>query len=97
MRIVRIDTLPGDALDAAAAFRAALEPIAHDTLFELPAAPVDHDDWRRTAARDLARAHAPARVVIMAGGGPAERTEAERYFAQAPGVTGQFFRLSDDG
>lgn len=56
----------------------------------LPYAATDHDDWRRTLARDLAREFTPQRVNVV-GGGSEKATEAlTRYLADAPGVTGQY-------
>ncbi|MEL7447016.1 MAG: Rossmann fold domain-containing protein [Pseudomonadota bacterium] len=56
----------------------------------LPAAGPDHDDWRHSLARDLAREFTPRRVNIIG----ANDVEAERamlvYLGNAPGVTGQY-------
>jgi len=60
----------------------------------LPAAGTDHDDWRRTLARDLARAWTPKRVNLVGGPGGEARAAALAYLADAPGITGQYIPLS---
>lgn len=103
-RELRIDDLPPGALEAAATFaqvwvapiRKALEE-GDDMVILLPAAPYDHTDWRRTAARDLARAHAPRRINLLGGGSVAAREKALCFLADAPGVTGQYLPLAEDG
>ena len=92
-----IEDLPDSAIDAAAAFyehhlqdtRRMLEE-ADALAICLPPAPYDHDEWRRTLARDLARAHAPKRVNVI-GTPPGGTQEAMlAYLRNAPGVTGQY-------
>ncbi|WP_298465217.1 Rossmann fold domain-containing protein [uncultured Erythrobacter sp.] len=56
----------------------------------LPAAGPDHDDWRRTLARDLARAQTPKRVNVMGASNPDAAQEMLTYLRNAPGVTGQY-------
>ncbi len=65
----------------------------HLCLF-LPAENSDHDDWRRAAARDLAREYAPSRVNLIGGGDASARAEALAYLRDAPGITGQYLPLS---
>ena len=100
---LRIADLPDHALDAVGLFHAEwMDRIAEvlgkdcDALaIVLPAATYDHEDWRRAAARDLARRYAPQRVNIV-GGSDADRIAATlSYLAGAPGVTGQY--LVTDG
>ncbi len=56
----------------------------------LPDAGPDHDDWRRTLARDLARAHTPKRVNVVGASADKAREAMLTYLADAPGVTGQY-------
>ena len=99
---LRVEGLPADALAAAGAFYGEWLDRAHAALGKadalaivLPSAPYDHRDWRRAAARDLARAHAPKRVNIVAGDGQDGVLATLAYLAGAPGVTGQY--LEADG
>ncbi len=98
--VLVIDDLPPGALDAAAAFHSrwlaeARERIASATslVIVLPPAPYDHTDWRRAAARDLARMAAPVRVNVIGGGSERARAETLAYLGDAPGVTGQYLVL----
>jgi hypothetical protein len=103
--VLRIDALPAAALDAAGEFHAAwLEPArrlaggtAESLTVILPHAPYDHADWRRAAARDLARAAAPARVNVIASDEPEAIAAALAYLENAPGVTGQYLPLDGEG
>lgn len=96
--VLRIERLPEGALDAAAAFHADWLIRARDSLANgcnalaivLPPAPYDHGDWRRAAARDLARAAAPARVNIVAGADDRAIGATIAFLETAPGVTGQY-------
>lgn len=98
---LRIETLPAGALEAAAAFhREWLEQaqaiLAGDCTvlaIVVPAAPYDHADWRRAAVRDLARAHAPKRVNLVAGDDGAAIAATLDFLARAPGVTGQLLQV----
>lgn len=100
--MLTVETLPPGAIEASAAFTTDHLAAARDlagtanggaVAIVLPFAPSDHDDWRRTLARDLARAHAPVRVNVV-GGGPGEARESTLAFlASAPGVTGQYCPL----
>ncbi len=99
--VMRIEQLPAGALEAAAQFhrewvhkaRASLS--GKDSLtIVLAGATYDHLDWRRAAARDLARAAAPARVNIIAGGDEAAIDSALAFLADAAGVTGQYLPLA---
>ncbi len=104
MHVVALAALPDSALAAAAHIYTDILPrfpalfVQHDVLvLQLPAAPADHDDWRRSVARDIARAHAPARFNII-GGGDAEAVQASlAYLAGAAGVTGQYLKLHPAG
>lgn len=97
---LRIEDLPEAALDAAGAFhtdwtcriREDLRGEREAFAVILPLASYDHDDWRRAAARDLARAYAPKRVNIVAGDDEAAITATLSYLAGAPGVTGQYLK-----
>lgn len=102
---LHIAHLPDEALDAAAAFhrewlQCAREMIAGDIealAIVLPEAAYDHTDWRRAAARDLARVAAPARVNIVAGNDERAIASTLAFLAAAPGVTGQYLRTEGAG
>lgn len=98
-RVYEVDDLPGDGLAACAAIHAhnlapaqrLLEDDAASALaIVLPSAGPNHDDWRTALARDLARAHAPLRVNVVAGHTGPDREAILTYLADAPGVTGQY-------
>lgn len=102
--VLAIEGLPQDPLGAAAQFHAR-HLVEAERLLEaadtgalaivLPAAASDHDDWRRTLARDFARRWTPKRVNVVAGG-PGEAREATlAYLADAPGLTGQYVALHE--
>jgi hypothetical protein len=97
--VLVIDDLPSGALEAAAEFHARWLPEVRALLTEaslvvaLPPAPYDHTDWRRAAARDLARMAAPVRVNLIGGGGAETRAATLAYLGDAPGVTGQYLPL----
>ena len=103
--VLRIDWLPAAALDAACEFHEAwleealhlLEGEAEALAIVLPAAPADHVDWRRAAARDLARAVAPQRVNLVAGDDEAAIEATVAFLADAPGVTGQLLEVTARG
>ena len=100
---LRIDALPPAPLDAAAEFHCAHLDHARELrsgendarAIILPAAPKDHDDWRRALARDLARAYAPKRVNVVGGGDTAAISAMLAYLRDAPGITGQYLPLHD--
>nr|WP_137676113.1 hypothetical protein [Parerythrobacter lutipelagi] len=101
---LRIERLPETALEAAEAFRehhlhSARKYLAEgkDLAIVVPPASFDHADWRRAMAHDLARAHAPARVNIVAGDDEASIAAALAFLEQAPGVTGQYLPLHGAG
>ncbi len=103
--VLTIDDLPDGALDAAARFHARWLPEIRTVLEDrevaslvlvLPSAGYDHADWRRAAARDLARASAPVRVNIVGGGSEADVEATLAYLGDAPGVTGQYCPLHED-
>ena len=98
--VLRIDGLPVEALDAAAAFHGEWRKRAQSLLegadaltIVMSLAPYDHADWRRAAARDLARAVAPKRVNVIAGDDENAIAAALEYLEGAPGVTGQYLPL----
>lgn len=98
------DNLPGAALDAAALFHGQwVRPIRQSVAdgaavvaVVLPPAPVDHADWRCSAARDLARAIAPARINFLAGSDQAAIDGTLAYLSNAPGVTGHYLLVHGD-
>ncbi|MCB2088478.1 MAG: hypothetical protein R3E18_02935 [Sphingomonadaceae bacterium] len=103
--VLRIDGLPANALDAAAAFhanwlgkaRSLLDGGADSLVLVMAPAAHDHADWRRAAVRDLARAHAPKRVNLLASDDETAIAAALDYLAHAPGLTGQFLPLDGHG
>ncbi len=103
-RVLTVEALPESAIEASATF--ITQHLAHarklagetDTAalaIVLPPAPSDHDDWRRTLARDLARAHAPVRVNVIGGEPGTARDTTLDFLAAAPGVTGQYCPVDD--
>lgn len=102
MKTIEISALPSAPILAAETFfrdhfcqvSAHFDTKTHDIALVLPPAETDHDDWRRSAARDLARKFAPARVNIIGGGGDAAREETLAYLRDAPGITGQYLPLA---
>jgi len=103
--VLRIDGLPSGALDAAVEFhhiwlpkiRATLSGEADSLALVLPSAPVDHRDWRRGVARDLARELAPKRINLIAGDDAAAIAAILGYLEHAPGVTGQLLPVDSHG
>ena len=102
--VLQIETLPEAALDASGEFSRDWLPVIREHLSAgenliavLPAAAYDHTDWRRAAARDLARAHAPARINFVSGGNETSIAETVEYLSDADGVTGQYLPLHDSG
>ena len=100
--ILRVERLPGAALDAAAAFHAhwaqQVRDAARDSEFVivvLDPAPFDHADWRRAAARDLARAHADNCINIVAGLEGAALARMVEFLGRAPAITGQYLPLAN--
>ncbi|MGV3769504.1 MAG: Rossmann fold domain-containing protein [Sphingobium phenoxybenzoativorans] len=103
MKRIAVDDLPEDPLSAASVFHQHWLPYAEDALaggddLLLVFAPADHTHraWRIAAVAGLARKHAPLRVNAVAGEGDAI-AGAERYLAAAPGVTGQYLPLGEEG
>jgi len=101
--VLTVETLPAEPLAASAQFQANHLAEAERMLADegtgalaicLPPGGTDHDDWRRTLARDLARSRAPKRVNVIGGTGGAACEEALAYLADAPGITGQYIPLS---
>lgn len=98
-RVLEISALPESGLDANVAFLAlhltevqALLNAAQTTALAivLPPAGPDHDDWRRTLARDLAREFGPKRVNVVGAAAGSARDELLTYLGNAPGVTGHY-------
>lgn len=104
MALLRVGTLPDEALAAAAEFHAVVLPrvlaaIAGDATLTLVFAPADHTHraWRLAAVQSLARAHAPVRVNALAGDDEAAIGAALSYIDKAAGVTGQYLPLDGNG
>ena len=103
MKRVAARGLPAAPIDAQAAFAARYQPVivaalgdGADVFIEVDAADHTHGEWRRAAVAMLARAHAPARVVMVAGDAGAAVEEVLAYAAAAPGVTGQYLECAND-
>lgn len=96
--VLTIDRLPAAPIEAAAQFHREYLRQAENLLagevdalaIVLPSAPTDHDDWRRTLARDLARASKPKRVNVVGAASDEARDALLSYLGDAPGVTGQY-------
>ncbi len=97
--VLTIITLPQSSIEASAVFmqthlRTAdallAEPGTAALAIVLPVAGVDHDDWRRTLARDLARARSPLRVNVVGVGQSGDAQPLLAYLRDAHGVTGQY-------
>jgi hypothetical protein len=103
--VLRIDSLQDGALDAAREFhatwldqaRALLQDARASLAIVMPPASYDHSDWRRAAARDLARIAAPVRVNVIASDEEAAIASALAFLESAPGVTGQYLPLEGEG
>lgn len=101
--VYRTGGLPQAAPDASAAFYADHAAAIADLLagspqslvIVFPKAGYDHRGWRRAAIADLARAHAPVRVVGLVDGDPAALARTLAFLEMAKGVTGQL--LTVDG
>ena len=96
--------LPSDALGASASFtcnhldkaRTQSGDGPDDSLvIVLPPADYDHADWRRALARDLARAHAPARVNVVAAAQGPGLDAMLAYLKGAKGVTGHYLEIHE--
>lgn len=105
-RVFTVEHLPADGLAAGAAFfaehlsgaRAAIEGADIKALaIVLPPAGPDHTDWRTALARDLARAYTPKRVNVVAGEEGGELDALLAYLGNAPGVTGHYCEVHDQG
>lgn len=101
MRCVAMPGLPADPLAAAAQFHAMVAPDLaesdEDLLLVFPPADHTHRGWRLAAVQMLARSLAPRRVNAVASASAAAILAAERYLAGAPGLTGQYLPLDDEG
>ncbi|ABC62647.1 Rossmann fold domain-containing protein [Erythrobacter litoralis] len=103
--VLRVDSLPASAVEAANTFHTEYLPQAVDLLegdadnlvIVMPAAFYDHADWRRALARDLARAHTPIRVNVIGSDDPDAVTAALAYCDKARGVTGHYLPLNSLG
>ena len=98
---MRIDNLPAAALEAVRVFHdskldeaRAMSEKCESLVIVLPPAEYDHADWRRAAARDLAREIAPKRVNIVSGDNDTRIAATCDYLGNAPGVTGQYLPLA---
>ena len=99
--LVDLTALPADPLAAAAQFYREAVPTlpAEDAALTLAFAFGTYRDtgWRRAAVQELARMIAPRRVNAVAGGIASTVAAAAAYLAAAPGVTGQYLPLDDNG
>ena len=103
--IVRVGPLPEPALEAAAAFhgrwaekvRSAAAAGSEYVVVTMHPAPFDHADWRRAAARDLARAHPDHCINIVAGSDGGAIARMAEFLGRAPAITGQYLPLAETG
>lgn len=99
MRVVRIESLPGDPLDASAAFHAEWLPSLRspddDLLVVFPPAEYTHRLWRLAAIQQLAREAAPHRANAIAAQGDAGVTAALALIDNCQGITGQYLVLDE--
>ena len=98
--VVRVDSLPEGALDAAAAFHAEWLPRAREALagsdalvLVLPRAAYDHRGWRLAVVQELAREVAPKRVNGVVGDEERAVAPTLDWLAQAPAITGQLLAV----
>lgn len=103
-RLYEVTDLPESGIAASAAFhrdhleaaRALIGRDDADSLaIVLPAASSDHRDWRTALARDLARAHTPVRVNVIASTDAEKLVSTLHYLASAKGVTGQYLETHE--
>lgn len=97
--VLEVSDLPSDSLSANVEMHQshtdkALRMLSEDGVTSLaivlPLATTDHDDWRHTLARQLARAHAPKRVNVIGVDDLQVQSEMLTYLRDAQGVTGQY-------
>lgn len=103
MKRVAVDDLPVEPLAAAGVFHQHWLPHVEtllargdDVAVTLPRADHTHAEWRRAAAAMLARAHAPRRVLLVAGESGPALDSCLRYCEGAPGITGQYLEAAED-
>ncbi|MCB2080190.1 MAG: hypothetical protein KDE55_21145 [Novosphingobium sp.] len=105
MALLRIESLPDDALAAAATFYGREIPRIIAAMSEtrdpltLVFGPADHTHhgWRLAAVQTLARKRAPRRVNAVASDDEQAIAAAERYLDAADGLTGQLLPLDGNG
>ena len=102
-RVIEVDGLPDEPLEAAGAFHSdwsakVREALSKSACVTLVLSPGDesHRDWRVASVRDLARIAAPGRVNIVTRGSEESLRTALDYLANAPGITGQYLPLAED-
>ena len=99
MKLLRIASLPGAPLDAAAAFHAEwaerIRKEAGDVLVVFAPAGHTHRQWRRGAVQELAREAAPRRVNAIASADEPAINRAHDYLRMATGLTGQYLPLEN--
>ena len=101
-RTYAVSDLPDSAIEASATFvqdhlsaARALLGDGDDLVIILRPAKFDHKEWRRMLARDLARAHAPLRVNVIAGEEGDSLTALLAYLDGAKGVTGHYLETHE--
>jgi len=103
-QVQRIAELPDEPLQASATYfaqylDAALRELGQSKtsglVVILPSAGPDHDDWRRSLARDLARKSAPKRTNVIGVASEDAEEAMLAYLRNAPGVTGQYLAAHD--
>lgn len=102
--IYTVTDLPRDGIEAGAVFakehlanaRALIGTAQTESLvIVLPKADHSHRDWRLALARDLARAHAPARVNVVSADDGDPLAGILEYLESAKGVTGHYLQANE--
>ena len=103
MKRVKVEGLPAEPVAAAGVFHQHWLPhieaqldAGEDVMVTMPPADHTHREWRRAISAGLARAHAPRRVNVVAGES-APLAAFERFLAEGPGITGQYFETDPVG
>lgn len=101
MGLVAVGPLPDEPLNAAACFHAdilpQIAPVGESLTLVFDPADHTHRAWRLAAVQGLARRWAPVRINAVASADAVAIAAAHAYLGHAPGVTGQYLPLADDG
>ena len=103
--LLRIGTLPDEALAAAAQFHAqdlpcilqAMERADGHMVVAFPPADHTHRAWRLAVVQGLAREHVPLRINAVEGDSEEALAAAVEWLGRSAGVTGQYWPLDATG